>query len=370
MIHLGLQSIDLLKLRSTIRQEGVWMFLDVSGPWLSAWLFTSADGRFRCSTVSGMWRTCACLAAVVALTGCGETVTENEQAEPTVTLVQAEVPEVPVETVPPKVDQIGFVSNVDGDSEIFVMDPGGANVRQLTDNEYHDDDPAWSPSREEIVFVSNRDQYRGGEYPESKTDVFLMDSDGFNVRQLTFDDFVASEPTWSPSGQKIAYVSKRDGDFEIYVMNPDGSDVQQLTSDEFNNFSPCWSSDGSEILFASTRTGDVDFFVMDADGSNVRQLTGGPLGYSPEWSPAGDQIAFTSPPLDIRVWELSSQSFQNLTNDPGRDFMGSWSPDGARIAFLSDRYIADGRLEVFVMDADGANVVNTTHEATFVTFLP
>jgi TolB protein len=97
----------------------------------------------------------------------------------------------------------------------------------------------------------------------------------------------------APAGEKIAFVAFRDGgDQEIYIMNADGSDQRNLTDDPGEDFDPDWSPDGKLIAFASDRTGEPEVYVMDPDGDNVRQLTTGG-GLSPRWSHDGARIAFT-----------------------------------------------------------------------------
>ena len=97
-----------------------------------------------------------------------------------------------------------------------------------------------------------------------------MDADGASVVRLT-EGLRAAEVL--PGGSRIAFNSSRDGDFEIFVMDADGSNVRQLTNNSFFDAIPSWSPDGTNIVFQSDRDGDSEVFVMDADGSNVRQLT-------------------------------------------------------------------------------------------------
>ena len=192
--------------------------------------------------------------------------------------------------------QIIFTSYLDGDYEVFVMNADGGGVRQLTNNDDWDYEPAWSPDGNQIAFVSGRDGDR---------EIFVMNADGTEVRQLTdssSDDDNLS-PAWSPDGNQIAFasnrdgVSYRDGDWEIFVMNADGTEVRQLTDTDSkdDDLSPAWSPDGNQIAFASNRDGDYEVFVMKAGGDRVRQLTNNDdWDWMPDWSPDGKQITFTS----------------------------------------------------------------------------
>ena len=132
---------------------------------------------------------------------------------------------------PPILGQIAFMSDRDGDSNIYVMDADGGNVQQLTDDPPWDWDPAWSPDGTRIAFHSDRD---GDE------DIYVMDADGGNVRQLTDDPGWDWDPAWSPDGTRIAFNSDRDGDWDIYVMDADGGSVLQLTDDPGRDWAPAW----------------------------------------------------------------------------------------------------------------------------------
>jgi len=98
----------------------------------------------------------------------------------------------------------------------------------------------------------------------------------------------------SPSNGKIGFASDQDGDYEIYVMNSDGSNVQQLTFNTGYDDQPVWSPDGSHILYDSDQDGDIAIFVMDDDGSNKTNLTPNLGSFGGRWSPDGTRIAYTA----------------------------------------------------------------------------
>ena len=208
------------------------------------------------------------------------------------------------------------------DFEIFVMNADGSNQAQITFNELDDEEPAWSADGERIVFQRDFNPVRG----ENDYDLLTVKADGSRETRLTNSPGVSEiEPNWSPDGQRIAFASERDLDNnrEIHTMRPDGSGVRRLTSTQ-NVFEgrPNWSPDGRMIAFQGATGDDFDIFKMLADGGDRTLLA--------------STVAFDGHP--------------------------AWAPDGRQIAFASDR---DGDPEVFTMRADGNHPVNLTQNHRF-----
>ena len=131
------------------------------------------------------------------------------------------------------------------DGEIYVMASDGANVRRLTHTPGKGNwTPRWSPDGKKIIFCSNRGVESEGS--EDAYEIYVMDADGSNVRQLTTNERSATRPHWSPDGKKVVYHSARDGnpkdwkDHEIYVMDADGSNVRRLTFNKAIDGHPAW----------------------------------------------------------------------------------------------------------------------------------
>jgi hypothetical protein len=219
--------------------------------------------------------------------------------------------------------------------EIYVMNADGTDQTNVTNNPEYDLAPAWSANGNKIAFVSRRD---------GNLEIYKMNEDGSGLTRLTNNSPNDVHPAWSPDGQKIAFTSYRDGQAEIYVMNADGTGQTNVTNNPVYDLDPSWSPDGSKIAFSSDRdvqTGGAEIYKMNSDGSGVTRLTNHPLGDSePNWSPNGQKIAFAA---DV---DYSDEIFSNIfvmnADGSGRTTVvgggtpfdhPAWSPDGQKIVF-------------------------------------
>jgi Tol biopolymer transport system component len=238
--------------------------------------------------------------------------------------------------------------------EIYVMRPDGSRQRNLTRNRGHDDLAAWSPNGRKIAFTSNRD---------GNDEIYVMNADGSGQTRLTRSPEGDFAPSWSPDGRKIAFWSHRDANNEIYVMNADGSDQTRLTSDPASEHSPSWGPGGT-IAFVSNRGtgGRTVLYVMNPDGSDVRQLTESRVDWSearPVWSPDGTKLAFVSnhdfPVDNTEIYEMDADGGDEIriTRSPQRDDWPSWSPDGRRIVFAHGVLL---KPEIYRINVDGSGI--------------
>ena len=263
------------------------------------------------------------------------------------------------DTVPawsPDGQQITFVSfrdehriQVDGIilGDIYVMNADGTNPINLTQSvERPESVSSWSPDGKQIAFRS-AEYFRWDDLFHS--DIWVMEADGGNPRNLTNHHAQDTSPDWSPDGMQIAFHSDRNRDWEfdvheknweVFVMNTDGANLINLTNHPAGDGSPAWSPDGRQIAFVSNRDRkdvddeNVEIYVMNADGTNPINLTNHPAkDSSPDWSPDGQQIAFSTDRdrkddgtknAEIYVMNADGTNPINLTNHPAVDRGPAW----------------------------------------------
>jgi len=264
--------------------------------------------------------------------------------------------------VGPTPQQLAFVSDARfGQFDICLINVDGTAVAQLTTSLATDWWPSWSPDGSKIAFMTGRTVIPAHDTVAARTawDLYVINADGTGETPLTSDTTNEGQPTWSPDGTKLAFITDRDGNNEIYVINADGTGLRRLTADPADDEQPAWSPDGAKIAFVSNRSGRLNIWVMDSTGANLVNVTNGATtDFGPAWSPPnGAKIAFHSDRgggFDIYVMNADGTNVARLTNGSTPAELPSWSPDGSRIAF--DR---DGK--VWVMRADGSGAAQVTH---------
>ena len=206
---------------------------------------------------------------------------------------------------------------------------------------------------------------------DTKTEVLTRLTNQNNV----YDMF----PHWNASGDKIVftrqYLLENDRN-EIWSMNADGSDSKKIV----DGYAASWSPDGKQLVFSQVTAGNEDLYTCNSDGTNIVKLLDSSSNESfPMWSPNGQFIMFQqflSPEgetdinsFEIAVLNLQTGEVKALTNNNYMDIAARWSPDGSKIAFLSQAGGIDDS-EIYVMNADGSEVkkVTNTKEGAYATF--
>ncbi len=198
---------------------------------------------------------------------------------------------------------------------LAIMDQDGANHRYLTDGSSLVLTPRFSPSLQEITYLS----YAGG-----SPRVLIRDID--SDRQEAVDELsgMTFSPRFSPEGEKLVLSLAVDGNTEIYTVDLRTRATRRLTNNAGIDTSPSYAPDGRQIVFNSDRGGSQQLYVMDADGGNVQRISHGEGRYfTPVWSPRGDLIAFT---------KLSG----------GKFYIGVMNPDGTGERLLAEGYRVEG----------------------------
>ena len=250
-------------------------------------------------------------------------------------------------------DQIAFIKGFEGpDHGIYVINADGTGERAIVK------EPSgeiagfeWSPDGSRIVY----------ELSDEDDEIYVVNADGTSRTHLTASTDAGDDedPSWSPDGMRILFVSDRSSSVRMYMMNPDGSNVTQITSDEA--YFPQWSPDGSRIGY--WRTDEDGIFSVKTDGTGRIKLTNDPPGFVqderfPRWSPDGTKMVTrsflrTGGPFggnyEIRVLNADGSGVRRITNTEAWEGDAWWSPDGSRFVFTRDS-------DVLIMNIDGTGV--------------
>ena len=321
------------------------------------------------------WTVMAAACSMGALAGCGET-----DPAPKTGAASGE-------------DERIVFSRLDPDTQkvrLYTVRPDGSGLRAITLTSRSDDSQAdWSPDGTKVAFRRF--------LPNERVDVLVVNRDGTQERNLTRRTCTGAclgseEPAWSPDGRRIAFMRAvgpfSDAGFPavvgLFVMDTDGSNIRQLTQLEPNSGTedhfPTWSPDGRQIAFlrwngtARPRNASA-IYSVDAEGGDPRLLRRIPRrwpgGGTPDWSPKGRRILFTTycyfrdcgaPATGAQLFTMNPDGgeLRKLTRVKGNAFQGGWSSDGNSIVFTRNR-LAGAVSDIYTMKADGSKLRRLTH---------
>jgi Tol biopolymer transport system component len=265
--------------------------------------------------------------------------------------------------------KIAFVSNRDGNLEIYTTNAGGSGLMRLTFHPEADLQPVWSPDGTRIAFTR-----KNMENQFSPAGIFVMNADGSEQRRLTPSGESDTSPNWSPDGTQIAFGRAVNSRGEIFVMNADGSDQRRLTDSPEWDGGPVWSPDGTKIAFLRGVYYPDRRGVMNADGSDERVIQNDSSS-AITWSPDSSKFAVGSfSHLGIAVINVESNSLTQFTSHPFSlsndwDSDPSWSPDGSKIVFArlvgcDTELTGCLRSQIWVVNVDGGNPRQLIDEST------
>lgn len=247
-----------------------------------------------------------------------------------------------------------YHSNLTGVYQIYLVDNGQPPV-VLTHAPGSATEPSWSPNGQKIAFAA---------YITDATniEIYTMRADGSErSRVMPIQSRLNWRPDWSPDGTQLLFQSNRDGNFEIYRVTVEGTSLVNITNHPANEGDPDWSPDGSKIVFISDRDGSNGLYTMAEDGSNVTNLLDGSWDCSfPRWSPDGRRIAFTSKrdgTLDIYVINADGSNVQRVTDRPGDNVMPAWVGND-QLIFSGE--VGDLSWDLFLINVDGSGLVQLT----------
>lgn len=267
--------------------------------------------------------------------------------------------------------KLAYVSDADGDDDIYLIDSTGGTPQQLTGIggiDKDESDPAFSPDGSKIAFA--RITVDATPTSTARYDIFVINVDGSGIQQLTTTNGLSERyPSWSPDGKKIVFrrntqqgAAGSAGGLDIYVMDvTPGATPVGIVKDAGVDSEPAWSPQGDKIVYAhQTGATGTPFIVnvVSADGSNPVTIAGTGDNRYPSWSPDGQQVIMRSSRDGANaIWRMNADGTNPVKVTPGGrgDSYPIFSPDGTKLAYRrsNDLFVAN-------LEGNGSAIVNST----------
>ena len=252
--------------------------------------------------------------------------------------------------------KVAFSGRVGRFKEMFVMDLDGHNLRQLTEDRGLALSPAWSPDKSKVIFTNYRDR---------RPDLFTIRLSDKRYVRLTNNNEIEQGAKYSKDGQYLLTSITSGKKSDIVLLDSNAKIIRKITSNFSTiDVSPDWSPDNSKIVFCSNRSGGPQIYTMNSNGTDVKRISYVASNYctSPAWSPKGDKIAFVCRSENrhhLFVTNIDGSSpFQLSVTGTNED--PSWSPDGRYIIFASN-FGRDPVYNLAMIRIDGANMQQLTN---------
>lgn len=235
--------------------------------------------------------------------------------------------------------RIALVSDRSGHKEIYLCDSAGGQVIQLTRDRSLCVSPSLSRDGRLLAFTG---------YAEGYADVYLLETATGKRRQAFAEPGTNTGAAFSPSGNELALTMSAPGNPEIFVGPVTGGSARRLTSNRFVDSSPAWSPDGKHLIYVSDTNGRPQLFVVASTGGRPVALdTGFPECYEPSWSPDGKRIAFTvrrNGTHQIAIFDLQKKTRQVLTQSAGSE-QPVWGASSRHLIYLEGNAIVVHEIE-------------------------
>lgn len=252
--------------------------------------------------------------------------------------------------------KIVFSSKVGRFKELFLMEMDGSNLRQLTSDKGLAISAAWSPTGDSVVYTT---------YRKRVPDLYILNLGNKQASRLTSASALELGGKFSKDGNTIIASLSHGRNTDIALLNRRGVVTKYLTrKNGAIDVSPDWSPDGSQVVYCSNRVGGPQIFTMDINGRNIKRISyvGSPYCTSPVWSPLGDKIAFVCRANyghQLFVSDVDGGNAYQLT-DAGKNEDPSWSPDGRYLVFATSLYSRGNIFNLAMIRSDGGKLHRLT----------